>query len=177
MNSTHPLSRAHAPALPRRARGITMVEALVALVVLSVGMLGIASLYVASLQAGRTALLRTQAITLVNDMADRIRANGLARDAYDTAKGVGGAPADNDCVASEDDNNCSFTELAKDDLARWLDVIPDTLPGGAGAVTVDRSAVITKPDTYVVRVEWQEPGDTEKLSYQMNLSIIALVVP
>ncbi len=36
------MNRMHAPARPRSLRGITMVEALVALVILSVGMLGIA---------------------------------------------------------------------------------------------------------------------------------------
>ena len=56
----------------RRERGITMVESLVALVILSVGMLGIAGLYVTGIKAGRSALLRTQAVNLASDMADRI---------------------------------------------------------------------------------------------------------
>ena len=64
---------------PRRnIRGITMVESLVALVVTSVGMLGIAGLYVTGIKAGRSALLRTQAVNLASDMADRIRANRRA---------------------------------------------------------------------------------------------------
>ena len=63
-------------------RGFSLVEVLVALIVLSVGMLGIASLYVDSLRAGRTALLRTQAVFLATDMADRIRANPTAGAAY-----------------------------------------------------------------------------------------------
>ena len=43
------------------ARGFTLVEALIALLVLSIGMLGIAVLFVESLQAGRSAQLRTMA--------------------------------------------------------------------------------------------------------------------
>ena len=53
------------PRIRQAQRGITMVESLVALVVLSIGLLGIASLYVTSLRTGRTALIRTQAVSLV----------------------------------------------------------------------------------------------------------------
>jgi type IV pilus assembly protein PilV len=43
-----------------RQQGFTMVEVLVALVVLAIGLLGIAALYLNSLQAGRTAIYRTR---------------------------------------------------------------------------------------------------------------------
>jgi type IV pilus modification protein PilV len=58
-----------------RQRGFTMVETLVALVVLAIGLLGIAALYLDSLRAGRTAIYRTQAVNLSADLADRIRSN------------------------------------------------------------------------------------------------------
>ena len=64
----------------RLQRGFSLVEAMVALMVLSIGMLGIAGLYVESLRAGRTAIYRTQAINLASDMAERIRANAQAGD-------------------------------------------------------------------------------------------------
>ncbi|MBM2853444.1 MAG: Type pilus modification protein PilV, partial [Steroidobacteraceae bacterium] len=48
--------------------GFTLVETLVALVVLAIGMLGIAALYLNSLQAGRTAIYRTQAVNLAADL-------------------------------------------------------------------------------------------------------------
>ena len=60
-------------------KGFTLVEVLVALVVMSVGMLGIAALYLEGLRAGRTALYRTTAVNLAADMADRIRANQQRR--------------------------------------------------------------------------------------------------
>ena len=68
--------------------GFSIVEALVALVVLSVGMLGIAALYVESLRAGRTAVYRTQAVNLAADMADRIRANRSVPDSWVLAAGA-----------------------------------------------------------------------------------------
>ena len=57
----------------RRQRGVSIVEALVAFVILSVGLLGIAGLYLESVRSNRTALTRTAAVQLANDLADRIR--------------------------------------------------------------------------------------------------------
>src|SRR5512138_827355 len=57
------------------AAGFTLIEVLIALVVLAIGMLGIAAVYLEGLRASRDALLRTQAVILAADMGDRIRAN------------------------------------------------------------------------------------------------------
>ena len=68
-----------------RNTGFSLVEVLIALVVMSVGMLGIAGLYVQSLQAGRTSMFRHHAVTIAGDVADRIRANPTAGIAYTAA--------------------------------------------------------------------------------------------
>ena len=69
-----------------------MVEMLVALVVLAVGMLGVASLFGISLHSGSSAISRMQAVNLATDLADRIRANRQAGNAY------AGAAANNNCT-------------------------------------------------------------------------------
>jgi prepilin-type N-terminal cleavage/methylation domain-containing protein len=56
-------------------RGMSLIEVLVALVILSVGLLGIAQLLIHGMRTSHAALLRTQAVNLVADMAERIRAN------------------------------------------------------------------------------------------------------
>lgn len=56
-------------------RGMSLVEVLVALVVLSIGLLGIAQVLIHGMRTSHAALLRTQAVNLVADMAERIRAN------------------------------------------------------------------------------------------------------
>jgi type IV pilus assembly protein PilV len=66
--------------MKRTHRGFTIIEVLVALVVLSVGLLGIAGLYVIALRAGTTSINRMQAVNLAADMADRIHANADGRE-------------------------------------------------------------------------------------------------
>lgn len=151
--------------LMHQQRGVTIVEGLVALVILSVGMLGIASLYVASLKTGRTALIRTQAVNLVNDMLDSMRANGLARTAYDTTS-LEEAPAVPDC----EDGVCTPEQLAEADLANWLLAVQTTLPGGSGTVAVDPRSPAA-PDLYTVSVQWSEAGESQPFTYQASLEM------
>lgn len=78
---SHPMAPPISSPTRLRAGGFTLIEVLVALVVLAIGLLGIAALYIDSLRASRTALLRTQAIAVASDLADRIRVNRAACDA------------------------------------------------------------------------------------------------
>lgn len=146
-----------------RQRGISLIEALVALVVLSVGMLGIAGMFVESVRSSRTALLRTQAVNLVSDMADRIRANANARTAYATST-YGDLPAKHGCAptSDEDGNNCGIAELAEDDLARWREAVDFALPLTADdaqrAVVEYFAPEPNGPERYRITVFWGEPS-------------------
>ncbi len=141
-----------------RMRGFSIVEMLVALVVLSVGMLGIAGLFVYAMQSGSSSIYRTQAVNLAADLADRIRANQAANVAY------GDAGADHDCETAD----CTPAEIAEDDLAGWTAQIEGALPAGAGAVDVDGAAA---PFTYTITVSWSEPGVEEAQSYVLTVQI------
>jgi type IV pilus assembly protein PilV len=153
----------------KKQRGVTIVEGLVALVILSVGMLGIASLYVASLKTGRTALTRTQAVNLVNDLIDSIRSNGTARTAYRLAAGAT-PEAKPECLTGGD---CDRDELAETDLARWLDSVTTNLPDGTGVVTVTPDAAVPNtPDIYTIAVSWLEPGETQRYSYRASVEML-----
>jgi type IV pilus assembly protein PilV len=157
-----------------RQRGVSMVEALVALLVMSIGMLGIAGLYVTSLQANRTALIRTQAVNLVNDMVDRIRANPMARKDYDLTETWKDAPLDQDCADGA--NNCSVTNLAQDDLFRWTTDVKRVLPGAPTMkVTYTEAAKTGQTDNYLVQVTWNEPGEVTSFSYQGTLNMTPVI--
>src|SRR5689334_17608617 len=81
------------------ARGFSMVEALVALVIVAVGLLGVGQLTLTALREDAAALTRTRAIYLLSDMMERIRANPDAEDAYDCASYAAG-PVEHGCAPS-----------------------------------------------------------------------------
>lgn len=140
--------KTHLPA--HRQAGFSIVEVMVALVVLAVGMLGIASLYVTTLRSSGSAISRMQAVNLASDLADRIRANRFARDAYAAA----GAKVD--CIGTTD---CSEEDMAANDLFLWQRQIDDLLPGADPQGTVVYQAGANDaPDTYVITVSWDEPN-------------------
>ena len=127
--------------------GFGLVESLVALVVVSVGMIGIAALYGQGLGASRTALYRTQAVNFAADMADRIRVNRRGRASY------AGAAANNNCNAGGG-ADCTPPQMAAHDLLEWQTLVAAQLPGGVGAVQFAG----TTPPTYTIQVTWQEVG-------------------
>ena len=150
----------------KKQRGISIVEALVALVVISVGMLGIAGLYLSSLQAGRSAKLRSTAVNLAASIADRIRANREAGGAYDTSKY--GTPAKQGC----DTKKCTPAALAQEDLALWIADIKSSLPGtvAAGKVTV-KDNVSPTPDNFVVEITWREANADIDYNYTVAMDL------
>jgi type IV pilus assembly protein PilV len=145
-----------------KQRGFSLVEVLIALVIMSVGMLGIAGLYVQSMQAGRTATFRHHAVTLAGDVADRIRANPRAAGAY-TA--VGGA--DSGCVATG--ITCNQAEMAAHDIFLWTQQAQESLP--AGTVTITFDGTVTPP-TYEIEIAWVEAG--ENLDYTILIPVLAI---
>ena len=133
--------------LKQTQHGFGLVESLVALVVVSVGMIGIAVLYGQGLGASRTALYRTQAVNLASDMADRIRLNRRGGASY------AGAGADSNCDAGGN-TDCTTVQMAAHDIFEWQAQVAGQLPNGVGAVQYAG----TTPPTYTIRVTWQEVG-------------------
>ena len=145
----------------RKLRGFTLIEVLIALVIMSVGMLGIAGLYVHSMQAGRTSILRHNAVTLAGDIADRIRANPRAGAAYVQAG------ANNNCV--DGGVNCTIGEMAANDIFLWDQQATATLPNGQVSIVVDNGVV---PPTYQITLTWTEPG--EVLNYSITIPVLGI---
>ena len=143
----------------RRERGFSLIEVLIALVIMSIGMLGIAGLFVLSMQSGRTALFRHNAVMLAGDVADRIRANPRAGIVY---TGLG---ADGGCVATGID--CNEAAMAGHDIFLWDQQAIDSLPNGDITILFNGAVV---PPTYTIRVGWNEPGQ------QMNYTIVIPVM-
>lgn len=131
-------------------RGFSLVEVLIALIIMSVGMLGIAGLYVQSMQAGRTSIFRHHAITVAGDVADRIRAN--PRGAVDY-QGPGG---NNNCVLGNVD--CNPQQMAANDIDLWKTQASTMLPQGTVTIVYDDTVT---PPTYQITVGWVETSEAQ----------------
>lgn len=107
-----------------RQRGTTLIEVLVAIVVLSVGLLGMALLQVTSVQSNHSAYYRSQVTILASDLADRMRANRTAA--------LGNAYVF-DFPDSSSAHSVSGTQAQKDQ-AEWLNALALALPEGTGQV-------------------------------------------
>ena len=104
--------------------GFTLIEVLVALIVVSIGLLGLAGLQATSVRFNQQAYLRSQAVQQAYDMADRIRANarGMWDGDYDDIDGTESDPA---CI----DTDCSPADLATTDAVAWNAQNVSVLPG------------------------------------------------
>lgn len=148
---------------PARQNGFSLVEVLIALIIMSVGMLGIATLFVQSMQAGRTSMFRHHAVTLAGDVADRIRANPRAGIAY---AGLGG---DNGCV--DTGNDCNEAAMAANDIFFWDQQAVESLPNGDVTIAFDDTVI---PPVYTISVDWDEPGEDPMfpLQYVINIPVM-----
>lgn len=127
-----------------RERGFTFIEVLVSIVVLSIGLLGLAGLQATSQRANHSAYLRSQATLFAYDMADRVRANrvGMLAGDYNSISGI---PSDPGCIAT----GCSAAQLAQYDTHAWNTALARQLPSGKGTV-VGNGGVFT------VTVMWDD---------------------
>jgi len=132
----------------KRHAGIGLIEVLVALLIISLGLLGFASLQVANLNVGDTAWSRSSATLLASDLLDRARINRIQylAGAYDHAFGEA-APSATDCRS----NSCTPAQLSRFDLSQWLNQVSASLPGGQGQVSRDTSMSLS---VLIVQVRW-----------------------
>jgi type IV pilus assembly protein PilV len=154
----------------RRMAGVSIIEALVALVIISVGMLGIAGLYLTSMQAGRSANLRMQAVNLATDMADHIRANKNGKANYKAAATDKGTQ--HDCATV----TCSKVQIAENDIFEWKRAISAALPANAnGTLTytdvVDPSPLVKMPDICELVITWREAGSDVDSTYKTTVEL------
>jgi type IV pilus assembly protein PilV len=151
-----------------------MVEALVALVIVAVCLLGVGQLTLHGLRETSAALLRTRAVYLISDMIERIRANPDAEDAYDCA-GYSGGVREHGCAPSgAPARPCTARELAEDDLARWQSLTRDALPltraGECDANVIYLAAAsASEPARYRIEITWSERGADQPITLSEEL--------
>ncbi len=115
-------------------QGFTLLEVLVSVVVLSIGLLGLAALQSTSMRFNHDARLRAIATSQVNTMIDYMRDNpqGVTDGSYNNLSGIPG-PAPN-CASA-----CTAAQIAQLNAVQWNTDNATYLPSGRGTVTVNGS--------------------------------------
>jgi type IV pilus assembly protein PilV len=135
----------------RHHQGFSLIEVLIALVILSVGLLGIAAMVSVSLKSKDSSYMQTQATALAQGILDRMRANRAAADLGSYNINFSGTATTVACVGST--KNCSSTDIANFDLADWKASLANTLPTGQGKITTVAVAQMTQ---VTISVRWND---------------------
>lgn len=139
------------------SQGFSLLEVLIALFVLSIGLLGLAALQTTSYKFNHQSYQRTQATTLLYDMVDRIRANATGN--YTQALTAGPITA-TDCTST----SCDANNMATFDLSQWVDGISTNLAGGQGAVATSGAL-----NRFVLTISWVENGVTKSQKLETEI--------
>ena len=137
----------------RVTAGFSLLEVLIALVILSVGLLGIAALISTALKSNGSAYMRTQATALAYNIIDRMRANIPAANnlSYNVTMPASAATGASPTTCTT--GSCSSGQLATYDLAQWEYDLAQQLPQGRGAIAAATAAGIV---TVSVTVLWND---------------------
>lgn len=130
-------------------RGFTLLEALIGFMILSIGMLGIASLQAVSLKAGKTSVYGSVAMMKVDELFESMRANPSVLASYT------GPGANSDCAT----NVCSAAQLAAEDVYWWNQNLKAGLPDAATTTTLVTVTAAVPPSmmaTVKIDVTWKE---------------------
>jgi len=141
-----------------RARGVTLIETLVALLVIGIGLLGLAGLQTVSMQYNHSSFLRTQANNFAYDIADRMRANRSAalNGDYDVTIAIGGSAPGGASVAAND-------------LQQWWAFVDAALPQAQATITVTPAG--TPAGTATINIQWLDDRDQNAANARSNLQL------
>jgi type IV pilus assembly protein PilV len=129
------------PADMRSSAGFSLIEVLVAIVILAIALLGMAGLTAASMRGNNTAFYRSQATVLADDILDRMRSN------------VGPARGGQYNIAAGPVYVAGPGTMALFDCEEWVNLVGTSLPGGIGTVSVLN-------DVATIRISWDEGENT-----------------
>lgn len=156
--------------------GYSLIEVMVAVVVLSFGLLGLAGLQTIGIRFNHESYGRTQATFQIYDIVDRMRVNrtgssGNAHANYDSVL-LSATGTSTDCVA----NACTSAELSNDDIFVWKTATAKLLPEGQAAICrgafnsdFTSCAVSATGTVYDIVVRWKEHDLTVTFETQSQL--------
>jgi len=156
----------------KKQKGFTLIEAMIAVVVFSFGLLGVAGVMTVAVKGNHNGYMRSQAIFFIASMSDMMRANaqGVIAGAYNGTYS-GTSDVSGMCTAAP----CLAGDLVARDTQQWSNMITQVLPNSQGVISC--SPHIGLPtDTYSgiceVTITWDESNDIDASSTQTARSIV-----
>lgn len=133
-------------------RGITLFESLVAIVVMALGILGILGVQMRTLSDTQTGVRRAQAIRLIEDMGERMKANPSAlANLSSYVSNFAASPTVPSCASG-----CTAANLATYDVAVWKRTVRESLPLGKASIFVAPGEADGNRRQLGVIVAWRE---------------------
>jgi len=136
--------------------GVSLIESLVAIVVMSLGILGILGVQMRTLADTQTSVRRAQAIRLIDDLSERLSVNPNALNninVYPTAFGATPPAPTKNCITA----TCSNAELAAYDLSLWKQSVKNALPVSDAAVFLAGADTVAANRRQLgVMISWRE---------------------
>ena len=144
----------------KKNNGFTLIEVLIAMLVLAVGLLGLAALQMTTLRQNLSAYHRTQATQFAYDIADRMRVNidnaKLGSDSVYAKKTAASARKQTSCTTVA--SSCSSAQMAEQDLFEWYGRLSRILPNGLGVI---ESIGSIDKQLFTIRVSWTDKNKTK----------------
>lgn len=137
----------------KKQRGFSLLEVMIALVIFSIGLIGLAGLQSASMSYNHSAYLRSQATYLAYNILDKMRANPAAAENGNYEIAYADTGTSNACYYNTA-GTCNTVQLAQTDIFEWKQAI-NTLPGGQGQVVASLSSGVR---IYTVTMQWTDPA-------------------
>jgi type IV pilus assembly protein PilV len=150
--------------------GATLIEVLIAVLILSVGMLGMASLQTRAMQFNQSAYYQSQTGVLAQDILDRMRAsNNSAGTLSQFRHGMADSIAASYPSCFGTSANCTPAVMARYDLNTWLTDVSVLLPNGRAQIEIDNSAAAAT--IYTVTIQYNDSRVDDSTSFGQNNTI------
>jgi len=149
-----------------RESGFTLLEILVTVIILAIGLLGVASLQNTSIKLSYDAYLRSQAALLSYDLMDRVRSNPNQAYSFDTISN-GSKPTGDPTACISLSTDCSPAAIANSDMVAWYEEASSVFADGKFSLTETSTSTATIR-RYEIKINWQDRYEVEDAENSAN---------
>ncbi|QIL78770.1 type IV pilus modification protein PilV [Diaphorobacter sp. HDW4A] len=152
----------------QRQQGIALIEALIAILIIALGILGVMGVQMRTLSDTQTGVRRAQAIRLIEDFSERLKVNPNSMHNIDSyAASWGDKPTSSkNCLTT----TCNNSEFAKFEIAQWKASVSQLLPGGNATVFVPEAKGSRDNRRELgVMISWRENEGSDKADFLKGL--------